>query len=309
MDIHQINTEKESTETLNNKATQAKKTFIIKLREYFDALLFAGIAAIFLKVFIIEAYRIPTGSMENTLLTGDFLLVNKFIYGASTPRYVPFTDLRLPYLRLPAISKPKTGDIVIFDFSNLNERNNPKEIVNYIKRIVALPGDTIHIIDRNVFVNSEKIPSPPDAKISEVPVQQLPLKGIFPEGSGWNEDNYGPLYIPKKGDELLITPENIETWKNIITNEGHSIRLSADRRIFIDEKETSYYTVKKNYYFVLGDNRNNSSDSRYWGFLSEENIIGEALLIYWSWNPNIPFSKLGELISSIRWERIGKIIN
>lgn len=304
MNIEKINNEKLNDKSIDSEK-KSKTSILHKIREYVDALLFAGFVALFLKVFVIEAYRIPTGSMENTFLIGDFLLVNKFIYGASTPRYVPFTEISLPYYQLPAIRKPEIGDIVIFELRGINKNT----VVNYVKRICGAPGDTIHIIDREVFVNSEKIRFPEEAKISDSEIQKLPVNGIFPEESKWNEDNYGPLYIPRKGDRLLISPDNMEIWKSIIINEGHSIRLSADKRIFIDEEETNYYTVKKNYYFVLGDNRNNSSDSRYWGFLPEENIIGKAMIIYWSWDPAIPFSQFNKLISSIRWERIGKSVN
>ncbi|HEY3250518.1 MAG TPA: signal peptidase I, partial [Ignavibacteria bacterium] len=117
-----------------------------------------------------------------------------------------------------------------------------------------------------------------------------------------------PLRVPKKGDIIKITPENMETWKMLLIREGHTIRVTADNKIFINEKDTSEYKVEKDYYFVMGDNRTNSSDSRYWGFLPRENIIGEALLVYWSWDPNIPFSEVGQLLGSIRWNRIAMLI-
>src|SRR5512135_1048617 len=100
------------------------------------------LAALFLKFFIVEAYRIPTSSMENTLMAGDFVLVNKFIYGARTPRYIPFTWIRLPHVQLPAVYPPRRGDIVVFEFPENNADRSPHEAVNYVKRCIALPGDT-----------------------------------------------------------------------------------------------------------------------------------------------------------------------
>lgn len=278
-----------------------------KIKDYFDALLFAIILAIILKVFFIEAYRIPTGSMENTLLVGDFLIVNKFIYGATTPRNIPFTDKRIPYFRFPAIKSPKTGDVIVFDFPGNTNETVPSEVINYIKRIAAMPGDTLQIINKELFVNSVKQDFPKDALLSST-ISQGIHTNIFPKGKPWNDDNYGPVVIPKKGDVVQLTPDNFEQWEMLIKREGHSVRLTSDNKIFIDEKESFNYTLKKNYYFVLGDNRNNSSDSRIWGFMPEDNIIGEALIIYWSWDPFIPFNEFGRLISSIRWERIFKII-
>lgn len=279
-----------------------------KLKEYFDALLFAGLVAIILKIIFVEAYRIPTGSMENTLMPGDFLLVNKFIYGATTPRSIPFTEIRIPFFRFPALKDPKPGDVVVFDFPGSANSIRSPEITNYIKRLVGLPGDSIRIIDKILYVNSAVFPNPPESKFSPE-VSRNPHSDIFPRGSGWNDDNYGPVRVPKKDDMIRLTPENIDDWKTFIQREGHSIRLTADNKVFVDEKETIDYKVGRNYYFMMGDNRNNSSDSRVWGFLPEDNIIGEAMMIYWSWNADIPTSEFGRLFSSIRWDRLFNIIH
>ena len=279
-----------------------------KLKEYFDALLFAGVVALILKIIFVEAYRIPSSSMENTLLVGDFLLVNKFIYGATTPRNIPFTHTRIPYFRFPALKEPDRGDVVVFDYpGNANELAAP-EVTNYIKRLIGKPGDTIQIVNKTLFVNSVVFPNPQDAKFSES-VSRGSYTDIFPRGRQWNDDNYGPIIVPKQGDVITITPDNIDDWKTFIKREGHSIRLAADNKIFIDETENSTYKVEKNYYFMMGDNRDNSSDSRVWGFMPAENVIGEAIIIYWSWNPDIPFAEFGRLFDSIRWDRIAKIIH
>jgi signal peptidase I len=279
-----------------------------KLKEYFDALLFAGLVALILKIVFLEAYRIPTGSMENTLLTGDFLLVNKFIYGAATPRGIPFTEIRIPFFRFPSLKNPDRGDVVVFDFPGSANELQSKEIINYIKRLVGEPGDTIHVIDKILYVNGVVFPNPPDAQFNEN-VSRNTYADISPKGMPWNDDNYGPIRVPKIDDMIKLTPENLDEWKMFITREGHSVRLTADNKVFIDEKESQGYKVEKNYYFMMGDNRNNSSDSRYWGFLPEDNIIGEAMIIYWSWDPNIPTSDFARLFDSIRWNRIAKIIH
>jgi len=279
-----------------------------KLKEYFDALLFAGLVAIILKIIFVEAYRIPTGSMENTLLVGDFLLVNKFIYGATTPRNIPFTQTRIPFFRLPALKEPDRGDVVVFDYPGNTNELVSAEVTNYIKRLIGKPGDTIQIINKKLLVNSVEVPDPPDAKFNKN-VTSSTLLDIFPKGKPWNDDNYGPVIVPKMGDLIKITPDNIEDWKTFIRREGHTVRLTADNKVFIDEMENSSYKVEKNYYFMMGDNRNNSSDSRMWGFMPEDNIIGEAMIIYWSWNPDIPFNEFGRLFDSIRWDRIAKIIH
>ncbi len=300
---------------INKKDTPAKTKAKpkSKSKEFLDALLFAALVAFFLKIFFIEAYRIPTGSMENTLLVGDFLLVNKFIYGATTPRNIPFTDIRIPYFRLPALKDPHKGDVVVFDFPGNRDETQSKEVVNYIKRLVAEPGDTVQVINQSLLINGQAFPNPPGA-IFNAPHQNGNLSNnnsdprIFPRGSGWNEENYGPLRVPKKDDILKLSADNFEAWKMFIIREGHSPRLAADKKIFIDEKETSEYKVEKDYYFMMGDHRNNSLDSRFWGFMPREDVVGEALIIYWSWNPDIPFSRIGDLFGSIRWNRIANII-
>lgn len=280
-----------------------------KPKEYFDALVFAALVAFFLKIFFLEAYRIPTGSMENTLLVGDFLLVNKFVYGSTTPRNIPFTDIRVPYFRFPALKDPKRGDVVVFDFPGNRDDLQSPEVVNYIKRLIAEPGDTLHIINKVVYVNRQLFPTPPNGR-SEPRIQNSNITDprIFPKGSGWNEDNYGPLRIPVKGDVIHLTPENFDMWRMFILKEGHSAQMSPSNEIVIDGKPVSNYTVERDYYFMMGDNRNNSLDSRFWGFMPKDNVVGEALIIYWSWDPSVPFSQIGRLLGTIRWNRIAKII-
>ncbi|MGA2669572.1 MAG: signal peptidase I [Ignavibacteria bacterium] len=289
-----------------SKANKRKKS---KSKELFDALLYAVIAAIFLKIFFIEAYRIPTGSMEETLLIGDFLLVNKFVYGATTPRNLPFTDLRIPYFRFPALKEPHKGDVVVFDFPGNRDELESKEVTMYIKRCIGEPGDTVQIINQVLYVNRQVFPNPPlskfDTRINKVGIVE---QRIFPPGSGWNQDNYGPLRVPKEGDVINLSPDNFNAWKMFILKEEHTPRITENNKIMIDDKETYEYTVQRDYYFMMGDNRNNSLDSRFWGFVPKDNLVGEALIIYWSWDSNIPFSKFTDLVKTIRWNRIARTI-
>lgn len=291
------------------KGTGKKKRS--KPREYLDALIWAASVAFIIKVLLFEAYRIPTGSMENTLLVGDFLLVTKFTYGATSPRNVPFTNIRMPYFKLPGFKDPKLGDIIVFDFPGDRDEKESGEVLNYIKRCVGLPGDTIQIINKRLYNNGKEYPNPPESKFlpTTLPTNVTNPK-IFPKGSGWNEDNYGPLRVPKTGDKIYIDSTNFGTWKMFVQKEGSTITLSKDKKVLVDnvELKNNEYEVKRDYLWMMGDNRNNSLDSRFWGPMPVENVVGEAFLIYWSWDANIPFSDLFKLIGSIRWNRIASFI-
>lgn len=278
-----------------------------KSREFSDALIYAAIVAFFIKVFFFEAYRIPTGSMEETLLVGDFLIVTKFTYGSTTPRNIPFTDIRLPYVKLPGFKDPKAGDVVVFDYPGDRDVLQSPVVLNYIKRCVGTPGDTIQVINKQLYRNGVMVPDAPNAKRSQnTKPPGVVEPGIFPKGSGWNEDNYGPLYIPKEGDKIPINVQNYEQWKIFVEREGHDIRLDGEIvKVNGALLPNGEYTVERNYYFMMGDNRNNSADSRFWGFVSDDDIVGEALIIYWSWDPSISFLEFFRLMGSVRWDRIG----
>lgn len=213
------------------------------IREYVEAFAIALIAALFIRTFVVQAFRIPTGSMEDTLLVGDFLLVNKFIYGAK----IPFTNWRLPSIR-----EPKPGDIVVFKYPRNEEQD-------YIKRCIAVEGQVVEIRDKMVYVDGKKFDTPAGCKFIDPTVKPRGVVeyDIEPRSAG-NRDNYGPVQVP----------------------EGHL--------------------------FCMGDNRDNSYDSRYWGFLPRENVIGEALIIYFSWDPNMP---LYRIFNKIRWTRIANLIS
>jgi signal peptidase I len=283
-----------------------------KPKEYFDALVWAAVVAFIIKILLFEAYRIPTGSMENTLLVGDFLLVTKFTYGATTPRNIPFTDIRIPYFRLPGFKDPKPGDVVVFDFPGDRDEKESKEVLNYIKRCVAVAGDSIKVVNKVLYRNGQVFPNPPNSKfIAPLQPANLANNRIFPKGSGWNEDNYGPLRIPKKGDIIKIDSSNFEGYKMFIIKEGYAnVLLNPDGSITADGKtfKDGNYEVKRDYLWMMGDNRNNSLDCRFWGFMPMENVVGEAFLIYWSWDANISFADFFKLIGTIRWNRVGSLI-
>jgi len=287
--------------------TQKQRTI-----DFFKNLLFALIAALLIKSFLIETSRVPTGSMETTIKVGDFLFVNKFIYGSSSPRNIPFTDIALPYFQLPAFKEPEKGEIVVFEYPGDRDELVPKAITNYVKRCMATPGDTIQIINKVVFVNGEMLPIPTHIQYEKMyPAPAgVGYPSIFPKGSGWNTDNYGPYVVPKKGDVVNLNAQNIEWWRTIIDREFAKRVVSVKNgKIFIENNEVSSYTIQKDYYFMMGDNRDNSEDSRFWGLVPRDLIIGETLMIYWSWDPNYSFAEFFKLIGSTRINRIAKIVN
>jgi len=228
------------------------------IREWVEFLITLTIMVFFIRVTTVEAFRIPTGSMEDTLLVGDFLLVNKFIYGIRTPDWigVPFTKVgfHIPSSRLASLRKPKQGDIVVFRY--------PKQPdLNYVKRCVAVSGQTVEVRDKQLYVDGVPFENPPRSKFTSKRVIQKGVREreIFsPEGNAWNRDNFGPITVPK------------------------------------------------GQYFMMGDNRDNSADSRYWGFLPEDLIVGKALIIYFSWNRYVPLSHFYE---KIRWNRMARLIH
>lgn len=300
---------KKNPDTSSSKANNKSKKN--KPKEFFDALVYAAVVAFIIKIFLFEAYRIPTGSMENTLLVGDFLLVTKFTYGATTPRNVPFTDIRLPYWKLPGFKDPERGDIIVFDFPGDKDELESKEVVNYIKRCVGLPGDTLQVIDKKLYVNGVAFPDPPGVQYSRQKLEPNNVNyRIYPKGAPWNEDFYGPIRVPKKGDKIKIDDKNFDRWRMFVLKEGHKIQLNPGNVITSDGAPlpNNEYTVERNYLFMMGDNRNNSLDSRYWGFMPEQNIVGQAFMLYWSWDANIPFTHFFDLLGSIRWGRIFNLI-
>ncbi|MCB2205262.1 signal peptidase I [bacterium] len=280
-------------------------------REYWRVVLYALFIAIFLKVFFIEAFGIPTPSMNNTLLVGDFLFVNKFCYGVRTPRAVPLTGIRLPHAKfLPGYTSPSRGDVVVFEYPGDRETVEQPNVLNYVKRLIAVAGDTVEIAGKRVFVNGRRQADPENAVFSSRVLGRGDFDvDIYPKGSGYNRDWWGPMVVPYEGMEIELTLENIDSWRLFIEREGHNVRFTATGEVQVDGSESNLYTVENDYYFMLGDHRDNSEDSRYWGFVPEQNIIGKAMLIYWSWDSRIGLTSPIDLFSSIRWGRFFSIVH
>lgn len=288
------------------------KTQAQKFWDFWKNLFFAAIAALLIKTFLIETSRVPTGSMKTTIEIGDFLFVNKFVYGSSSPRTIPFTNVVLPYFQLPAISEPERGDIVVFEYPGDRDELQPEIINNYVKRCIGIPGDTISIKEKVVFVNGKEAKRPPNIQYinNYVTPAGVANPSIFPKNAQFNEDNYGPIVVPKKGDVINLSVENIEAWRTIIDREfGRRVVTAEGNQILIDGKVVTNYTLTKDYYFMMGDNRDDSADSRFWGFVPRDKIVGQAFMIYWSWEPEIPFSDFFKLLSTVRINRIAKIVH
>lgn len=390
-------------------ASKYKKTF---LREWADALAFAVIAATLIRSFFIEAFTIPTSSMEKSLLVGDYLFVSKLSYGVkfpNTPLSFPFAHhtmpltektksylewIKLPYHRFPSFKEIENNDVVVFNYPEGDTvvvqkqdqsyhqlvRDYGRDLLwqnfditvrpvdkreNYIKRCVGIPGDTLEIIDKVLLINGKELASPENKqfsysvttdgtplsprlldklditddvyiynaqtstyrvtlsesqieKMKELPFvleikENIAQKGqrgtgrnspIFPhhEDYDWTEDNFGPLYIPKKGVTLKLTLENLPLYKRAIRiYEGNDVKVK-EGKIFINGNETDEYTFEMDYYFMMGDNRHNSADSRFWGFVPEDHVVGRAVLVWLSLDKNKSFPQ------KIRWNRVMSLI-
>jgi signal peptidase I len=211
--------------------TEFKKSIA---REYFESLVIAVVLALFIRTFVVQAFKIPTGSMEQNLLIGDHLLVNKFVFGAT------LTPLERTILPMKVLRRL---DVIVFKYPEDPERD-------FIKRVIGLPGETVELRNKRVFINGKQLDEPYVYYLEDPPPipQEMGMSGEN-VGGGDPRVQYGPVTVPP----------------------GH--------------------------YFVMGDNRDNSQDSRYWGFLPRENIKGKALVIYWSYDPEAG-------LPGLRWSRI-----
>jgi signal peptidase I len=173
-----------------------------------------------------------------------------------------------------------------------------------------MSGDTIQVVNRVLMVNGKQSPRPRNMKFNNVRVKPAGFgeDAIFPKGAPYNEDNWGPEIVPSRGDVIPLAAESIERWKTFIAREGHAVRARDDGAILIDGAQATSYTVQRNYYFGMGDNRDNSLDSRFWGYIPDENIVGTPMIVYWSWNSDIPMYSIFSKIASIRLGRVGTII-
>jgi len=388
-------------------------------REWVDAAVFAVVAATLIRLFVFEAYTIPTGSMEKSLLINDFLFVSKLSYGPRVPNtplsipfvhnYIPGTHaksyselIKLPYIRWFA-APVKRGDAVVFNFPEgdtvINKDNyqsanpyyriireagnmntdigrqyvlNPENRLpiavhpvdktdNYIKRCVGISGDTLQVINGNVYINGKMQAMPPKAYLqyemttngqyldedvmkSEYGLDKEDLQKAVVTGTNklriwttydamenmkkaglavtstrildndWSEDpyapdrfvydnkytpdNYGPIWIPKKGVPLPLTPQNYSTYERAIRVYEKNDFYMKDDKFYLNGKEITAYTFKMNYYWMMGDNRYNSQDSRFWGFVPEDHVVGKAWMIWFSFEKG----------KGPRWNRFFKIV-
>ncbi len=287
-----------------------------KKEGWIRSLIYAGIIAVIIRTFFFEAFRIPTGSMKNTLLVGDYLFVNKIGYFIETPKYIPFTTIEIPHLHIPTGSVHR-GDVVVFEYPGDQDVVTPQQKnVNYIKRCIGLPGDVIQVINKQVYVNGKIFPNPPESILEpDTEKKGVVDPSIFPNGAPWNKDNYGPIQVPKKGMIIPINRNDIARWQVFIEREGHKVGMALNGQVLIDGKPATQYKVQRDYLWMMGDNRDDSEDSRYWGFAPMDNVIGSAFIVYWSWY-NPPASMQGDGYDPdevqkfhIRWDRIGHLIH
>ncbi|HEV8539192.1 MAG TPA: signal peptidase I, partial [Bacteroidota bacterium] len=197
-------------------------------------------------------------------------------------------------LPLPSIRALTSGDVVVFKLPDDGLRGHQGEAALFVKRCIAGPGDRIVIRGGEVYVNNARLPAWTDVESME--------------NSGTDSVAVGPVMVPYAGQVVELNKENAHRWETLIRREGHSFESSESAELLVDGKPVSRYTIEKNYLFVLGDNRSHSIDSRSWGFLPEENVIGKATLIYWSMNGSFGRHTLSDFFSAIRWGRIGKLI-
>ena len=310
--------------------------------EWLDAIIFAVIVVTFINIFFFQAFKIPSSSMEKTLYTGDHLFVSKLTYGPrvpQTPLTVPFTHnvifgkesystlIQNDYRRLKGLRNVRRGDIVVFGFPNGDTvlRKAPSEdyyslcrfygkqkvistlgpvvarpadkVDHYVKRCVAIPGDTLEIRDGFVWIDGVKQETYPGMQISRnLEKVQNDYREIFPFSPDytWTRDEFGPLWIPQKGATVDLTRENLPLYERIIRVYEHS---SVEEAL-----AAGSYTFKQDYYFMMGDNRHNSLDSRYWGFVPEDHIVGRPVVIWLSTDEGKKFPK------NIRWGRFLKFV-
>src|SRR5579872_6251054 len=237
-------------------STTAPKKPIKKKDGFFRSLLIAALIAIGIRSFFVEAFRIPTGSMKNSLLVGDYLFVNKLAYSFKSPKYLPFTNLKIPHAGFNTFDV-KRGDVVVFEFPGNRDEIIPFEKnVNYIKRCIGIPGDSIEVRNKQVYVNGKAMVNPekmilgPDTMPKGHPE---PQGNLFPKGNTtWNRDNYGAIRIPKKGDIVNVDAKNYDQWATFIRREGHDIKLGDGGEIFIDGKPNRTYTVERDYLWMMG---------------------------------------------------------
>ncbi|MDR1624026.1 MAG: signal peptidase I [Tannerellaceae bacterium] len=259
----------------------------------------AVIGWLFLQVFFFASFKTPTGSMAPELLPGDYVLVNKLIFGARL--FNPLPALRLEQVdiyRAPGIRNIRRGDVVVFNapYPHTQERMEMHILKYFVKRCVGLPGDSLLI--ENGYYRVKGVDEPlgnvaEQGKRSVHPKDSLwwsfdePVLNCFPDDSiiSWNAENFGPLYIPRKGDTVLMNRDSYVLYKTLIEWETKGLLTFQDSTVYLNNRPTRAYTFRSDYYFMAGDNVNDSWDSRYWGLAPAEYIVGNVWLIWKSVDP------------------------
>jgi signal peptidase I len=274
--------------------------------------------AIVLRVFFIEIYKIPSSSMEPALVPGDFILVSKMSYGARLLRPVKFyKQNRIVYVRTKGWRSIKKGDIFVFNLPQYNKYSDSTANIYgvcLVKRCYAIPGDTVLINNeriKNERIKNERIKNEriKNERIKNERINHerraliLHRSNLFPHDSvlDWSLDKYGPLYVPAKGQTIELKNRNVIWYRNILRYENPACQIK-DSSIISNGKPVLRYTFQHNYYFMVGDNFYNSNDSRYWGFVPENNIIGKAVFVLFSIDP------YEHGLKKFRWRRTMKFI-
>lgn len=233
--------------------------------------------AITLRVFLVSIYQVSSVSMEPVLFSGDLIIVSKITYGPRLLKFYSYLKHKnVEYCRLKGRSRIKEGDIVVFNMPLLHNSAEPESVNTadcIAKRIYGLPGDSVLI--KNYQGGNDGV--------TRFQVETY----LFPHDSSlhWTLEKYGPLYLPAKGDSIGLTEKHSSWYEEVLLYENPGGQIT-DSAFALNGKTQTYYVFKKNYYFVLGDNFYNSFDSRYWGFVPEDNIIGKVTMILFSLNPH-----------------------
>lgn len=298
------------------KAAKAKKKEPETLKDtvisWVKTLVGAIVFVMIINGLLVASFVVPTGSMEKTVMTGDFLFVNKLIFGPSTPQIIPFLNIPLPFYRFPGLRDPQKGDVIVFIFPGYRDEVEASEFQYYLKRCVATAGDSLEVKNNILFINGKEQKMAPDAVYDpNLPRDPMESFRTFPKGRGFTHDNFGPVRVPKKGDVIQLLPENFQEWETFVQREGHEVSFTTDK-FYIDGVPATKYKVTKDYCFGMGDNRDHSLDSRFWGFIPYENVLGKPIIAYWSWPMTDEFDRpmtFFQKIANIRWSRIGRLID
>ena len=327
--------------------------------------MFAVVVMLIVRTLFFDLFRIPTPSMEKSLMVGDYLFVSKLHYGTRTPMTlgIPFSPiylkgLQFPFFRFPGFTKVKRGDSVVFNWPADNVSAIDRRM-HYIKRVMGLPGEKLEVRDKVVYIDDQPqammngmqqswtvYKTNPRAQLSPSALEDLGVTEItqqpgsslvfivateaavdvirswswvsrvepaiappnprynellFPNNKGYTPDNYGPVSIPKMGGTVALTDETWPYVETVITRyEHHSAERLEPNSFLIDGVASETYTFEQDYYFAMGDNRDNSEDSRFWGFVPMDHVVGKAILVYFSWDADAKLPRFERLFSLIR---------